>query len=116
MWYGATQIGIYEIDMDHQNIDTMLEMCLTGHVPETVLKNTIVGLIRHLKHEEEVIAEMGYDFPADHRIEHDQLAEHCLALQDDWEAEKITGKELAEALRVKLLLHVTEFDLKLKNL
>ena len=116
MWYSTTQVGIYEIDMDHQNIDTMLEMCLSGHFPEDVLENTIIGMVRHFRHEEDVITAMGHEFPADHHHEHEQLAKDFLALQKDWQAGKITGKELAEALRVKLLVHVTEYDLKLKNL
>ncbi len=116
MWYSATQIGISEIDMDHQNIDALLELCFTGHVPEAALKNAIAGLIRHFKHEEKVIIELGHSFPEDHREEHAQLARYITALQNDWLAEKISSKELAETLRIKLLLHVTEYDLKLKDL
>ncbi len=116
MWYCATQIGISEIDMDHQNIDAMLELCFTGHVPEVALKNVIVGLIRHFKHEEEVIVALGREFPADHQAEHMVLTQYFEELQNDWQEGKMTGKELAETLRIKLLLHVTEYDLKLKDL
>lgn len=116
MWYSSTQVGISEIDMDHQNIDAMLQLCFSGHVPEAVLENVITGLFRHFEHEEAVIKEMGFEFPSAHHEEHAALSKYIRAMQADWQSGKISGKELAEALRLKLFLHVSEFDLKLKDL
>ena len=114
MWYSATRVGILEIDMDHGNIDTMLQLYFAGKVPEAFLENIFTGLVRHFEHEERIIAELGRTFPADHSAEHKRLQALLAVLLDDWRAAKLTGKELAERLRAMLLFHVTEFDVKLR--
>ena len=116
MWYSATQIGIPEIDMDHQNIDAMLRLCFSGQVSEAALTSVIVGLLRHFEHEEAVIRDLGHDFPAEHHAEHQKFAETVRALEADWQAGKITGRDLAETLRLKLMSHVMAFDVKLTSL
>lgn len=115
MWYSATKVGIMEIDMDHGNVDTMLELYTKDQAPQNYLENIVDGLIRHYGHEEEVIVRLGYEFPQNHREEHARLAKHLRSRIEDWKKGGIDGKDLAEEIRVILLLHVTEFDVRLAD-
>lgn len=113
MWYSTTKIGIMEIDMDHSNVDTMLQLYSHGQAPQGYLGNIVDGLIRHYSHEEEVIVRMGYQFPQNHSDEHARLASLLKRRVDDWKNDRVDGKDLAEEIRAILLLHVAEFDVEL---
>lgn len=115
MWYSATKIGIMEIDMDHSNVDTMLQLYLDGQTPREYLGDIVDGLIRHYSHEEEVIGDMGYQFPQAHLDEHVRLTNLLKKRVDDWKNDRIEEKDLAEEVRAILLLHVAEFDVKLTD-
>lgn len=115
MWYGETRVGIMEIDMDHSNVDTMLQLYFAGRTPESYLENIIDGLIRHFSHEENIIARLGRQFPAEHKAEHQRLTPLLNGMVADWNAGKIEGKDVAEEARALLLIHVAEFDLKLNS-
>ncbi len=113
MWYSSTNVGILEIDMDHNNIDTMLQLYFSGRVPEAFLENIIDGLLRHFVHEERVIIELGREFPSVHKAEHERLSEILEKKVAEWKAKKLDGKVLAEEVRNLLLIHVVDFDVKL---
>lgn len=113
MWYSKIKVGILEIDMDHNNIDTMLQLYFAGTVTEAYLENVIDALIAHFDHEEQVIVQLGRAFPPEHKAEHERLVRLLETLIDEWKAKKIDGQELAENVRNVLMLHVAEFDIKL---
>ncbi|MBN1956883.1 MAG: hypothetical protein JXQ81_10815 [Desulfuromonadales bacterium] len=115
MWYSATKVGIMEIDMDHSNVDTMLQLYFAGRTPETYLENIIDGLIRHFPHEENVISRLGREFPSEHKVEHQRLSGFLRDMIAAWQAGTKDGKELAEEVRDLLLIHVVEFDVKLNS-
>ena len=113
MWYGSIKVGITEIDMDHSNIDIMLQLYFADRIPKSYLKQIIASLIKHFDHEEEVIAGLGHEFPVEHKQEHARLTKQLEKMVADWEADKLDGKEFAEAVRALLLLHAVEFDVPL---
>ncbi len=113
MWYSSVKVGITEIDMEHSNIDTMLQLYFSGRIPEAYLEQIIGSLIKHFRHEEEIIAALGHDFPIDHQREHLRLTRQLESMIADWKAGLLAGKKLAEDVRASLLLHVTEFDIAL---
>ena len=113
MWYSRIKVGILEIDMDHCNIDTMLQLYFAGTVTEAYLENVIDALIAHFGHEEDVIVQMGLTFPEEHRVEHQRLIRFLESLIDQWKAGKADGKSLADDVRTLLLHHVSEYDVKL---
>lgn len=115
MWYSTTKVGIMDIDMDHSNVDTMLQLYFHEQVPQNFIVNIVEGLIKHFTHEEEIVEKMGFDFPRDHRDEHERLTKVLLERVDDWNAGSVGGKDLAEEIRSVLLLHVAEFDIKLAD-
>ena len=110
MWYSSIKVGIIDIDMEHSNIDTMLQLYFADRIPESYLKQIIVSLINHFDHEEEIITDLGHTFPETHKQEHAHLKEILEEKLLDWEADKLDGKEFADELRVLLLRHVIEFD------
>jgi len=113
MWYSSVKVGIAEIDMDHSNIDSMLQLYFADRIPENYLGQILSSLIRHFTFEEEVVAELGREFPPEHRQEHQRLVALLEEMTIDWQAGKIDGKMAAEEVRSLLLLHVTEFDVEL---
>lgn len=113
MWYSSIKVGITEIDMDHSNIDTMLQLYFANRIPKTYLKQIITSLISHFDHEEEIITNLGRKFPAEHKQEHTRLTNLLKTMLADWEAGKLAGKEFAEEGRTLLLLHVVDFDVPL---
>lgn len=113
MWYSATKVGIMDIDMDHSNLDTMLQLYFSGRAPESWLKNIIEALIGHFVKEEKIIVRMGREFPAEHRIEHQRLTEILESRLEQWQAGQLEGKKIAEEIRTLLLSHVTDFDVHL---
>lgn len=113
MWYSTTKVGITEIDMDHSNIDTMLQLYFSDRIPKTYLEQIIRSLVRHFDHEEEVIAGLGREFPADHKLEHARLSQLLEEMLVAWKENKLDGNDSAEEVRSLLLLHVVEFDIQL---
>lgn len=110
LWYSATQVGIVDIDLDHHNIDIMLQLYFTGNCPESALLAIIDGLTNHLPHEEKIIADLGRSFPEDHKREHERLTVELEKMKIQWEAGEIEGQRLAESIREILLFHVSNFD------
>ncbi len=115
MWYSSIKVGIVEIDMDHYNIDTMLQLYSSDRVPEFYLPQIINGLIKHFDTEEKIIAGMGREFPAEHKIEHSRLIQLLNDKLAIWKDGDLVGKDFVEQVREILLLHVTEYDVLLGN-
>ena len=113
MWYSSIKVGIVEIDMDHYNIDTMLQLYSSDRIPESYLPQIIRALIKHFDTEEGIIDRMGREFPQDHKAEHANLAKALAAKLANYQAGDFDGKDLVEEVRQSLLLHVAEFDVLL---
>ena len=113
MWYSSIKVGIVEIDMDHYNIDTMLQLYSSDRIPESYLPQIINALIKHFDTEEGIIDRMGHKFPPDHKIEHANLTKTLEAKLVNWRAGDFNGKEFVEDVRQILLLHVAEYDVLL---
>lgn len=113
MWYSSVKVGIVEIDMDHYNIDTMLQLYSTDRIPKSYLPQIINALIKHFDTEEGIIDRMGHEFPQDHKIEHDNLAKGLKAKLVNYQAGDFDGKDFVEEVREILLLHVAKFDVLL---
>ena len=113
MWYSSVKVGIAEIDMDHSNIDSMLQLYFADRIPQNYLGQILLSLIKHFTFEEEVVAGLGHEFPPEHSQEHQRLTALLQKMIVDWQAGKIDGKMAAEEVRSLLLLHVTEFDVDL---
>ncbi|OQY17079.1 MAG: hypothetical protein B6I36_09465 [Desulfobacteraceae bacterium 4572_35.1] len=113
MWYSSVKVGIVEIDMDHYNIDTMLQLYSSDRVPESYLPQIISALIKHFDTEEGIIDRMGHEFPQEHKDEHANLTKVLEAKLTNWQAGDLDGKDFVEEVRQLLLLHVAEYDVLL---
>jgi len=113
MWYSSIKVGIAEIDMDHSNIDSMLQLYFADRIPKKYLGQILSSMIKHFSFEEDVVARLGHDFPADHHQEHQRLAQLLETMISDWQAGELDGQAVAEDVRALLLRHVTEYDIKL---
>ncbi len=113
MWYSSVKVGIAEIDMDHSNIDSMLQLYFADRIPQNYLGQILSSLIKHFTFEEEVVVELGHEFPPEHKQEHQRLTALLEEMIAGWQAGRIDGKTAAEEVRSLLLVHVTEFDVVL---
>jgi hemerythrin len=113
MWYGSTRVGILDIDADHANIDTMLQLYFSGVVDESYLEKIILGLFRHFDHEIKVVEALGGTFPQRHRDEHQRLKDYLSRALATVKSGGLGGQALADEVRGLLLLHVVDFDLEL---
>ncbi len=113
MWYGATKVGILEIDMDHNNVDLLLMHYFSSPENERYLEQIVQGLLRHFDHEVHVIESLGGEFPQKHRDEHQRLSTFLNKALDEVRLGKRSGHSLAEEIRSLLLLHVVDFDIEL---
>ena len=116
MWYGSAKVGIPEIDLEHSNLDTMLQLYFSGAVPETYLENIVIGVERHFEHEAQLIEELGATFPPEHRVAHQGICEKLERRLREVSANLVDGGVVAEEIRALLLLHVVEYDIELKKL
>ncbi len=115
MWYGATKVGILEIDVDHNNVDLLLLHYFSSPENEGYLEQIVQGLIRHFDHEIHVIESLGGQFPQKHRDEHQRLSNLLQNALDEVGQGKRSGHSLAEEIRSILLLHIIDFDIELAN-
>ena len=116
MWYSATKVGILEIDMDHHNIDLMLQLYFSGNCPDSSLRAIVEGLCSHFVHEEEIITDLGHTFPKEHLQEHQELTKSLIEMMGELEDGTLEGMTFAETVREILLLHVDQFDAPLGKL
>jgi len=113
MWYSSVKVGIAEIDMDHSNIDSMLQLYFADRIPRNYLGQILSSLIKHFTFEEEVVARLGHEFPPEHKQEHHRLIDLLEDMIIRWQTGEIDGKTVAEEVRSLLVLHVTEYDVEL---
>ena len=113
MWYSSVKVGIAEIDMDHSNIDSMLQLYFADRIPQNYLGQILSSLIKHFSFEEEVVARLGHEFPLQHKREHQRLEALLEEMIAAWQAGEVDGRIVAEEVRSLLLVHVTEFDAEL---
>ncbi len=113
MWYSATKIGIHAIDLDHANLDFMLTLAMHQEVDENFLDDLVKALASHFLHEQQVIEDLGRSFPQYHLNEHAKLNLLFKEYQAEWRQNRLSTEDFAQRLKQSLLLHVSEFDLKL---
>jgi hemerythrin len=112
-------VGEKAMDEDHKNLvllfNELHDAVMTGRAkPE--LDDLLEGLVTftsyHHAHEEQFVAKSGYQFSAEHQLEHDRMLDEFMDLQVHF----ASGKELAHymevmnGLRVSLFKHIQGSD------
>jgi hemerythrin-like metal-binding protein len=116
MWYSKFSTGMLEVDNQHGNIDsvTILYENDTNAANETKWLAMIFDTIRlHFEFEEILF---GKRMPAEHKAEHIALIEHIKTILGKRKQQEIPKPEVINTIRGFLVSHVTEFDLKFKEL
>ncbi|WP_072906453.1 hemerythrin domain-containing protein [Malonomonas rubra] len=106
VWYGIHKTGIPDIDLEHANIDTYLELARKSGMDETVFNNLIRALTLHFEHEESLCRDLKLNFTDEHRAEHQRLA-HLLKLLP---YDEKNPKEHLEFFKQMLISHISDFD------
>jgi hemerythrin-like metal-binding protein len=116
MWYSALSTGILEIDTQHGDIDSILQLYENSETvdsEEKWLRVLLTSIEAHFEFEEVLF---GDKFPQDHREKHAELLEVAhrqVALHRSGALQRPT---LIGFFRKMLFEHVTTFDDKLKDL
>jgi hemerythrin-like metal-binding protein len=116
MWYSKFSTGILEVDNQHGNIDsvTILYENDTDSANEAKWLDMIFDTIRlHFEFEEILF---GTRMPAEHKAEHIALIDHIKIILGRRKQQEISKPDLVNTIRGLLVSHVTEFDLKFKEL
>lgn len=114
MWYSARKVGITQIDMEHENIDTLLRLALDNPEGDLLALKAIDGLSNHLLHEEYIIEEEeGRAFPPLHREAHKRFAKLLKELRLKVVKGELSGAEVALLMIDELEQHVLTYDLLL---
>lgn len=116
MWYSKFSTGILEVDNQHGNIDSVT--ILYENDPDSADEEKWLGMIfdtirLHFEFEEILF---GSRMPVEHKTEHIVLIEHIKKIVGKRKQQKISKSDLINTIRGLLVSHVTEFDLKFKEL
>jgi hemerythrin len=116
MWYSKLSTGIFEVDNQHSNIDsvTILYEKDKDSAYEQKWLDMIFNSIRlHFEFEEVLFSNK---MPSEHLEEHRKLTEHLKVLLGKREKQEISKLDFISSIRGLLIFHVTEFDSKFKEL
>ena len=117
IWYSRLSTGIFEVDLQHSNIDQLIEL-LEKSEDKAKIKESMNILIQaienHFKYEETRFG----DSPE--KMDQRHLDEHCRILREyHVMADKVYGrdnkeikKDIVVMLKVVLMNHVKDFDCK----
>lgn len=119
MKYSSYKIGILEIDIQHSNIDFLLsELAKEGLEKEVsekkfeILRN---ALAQHFDFEEKWAQTNNGNFDFDHLKSHKKLLEKLNELNDQFTDNTLNICEISLALKMELLKHVQDHDMRLNT-
>lgn len=116
MWYSSFSTGIFDIDNQHANIDSLIKLYEKDN--EQANEQKWLGMISktiqlHFDFEENFFNE---NMPQEHFDEHRKLAEHVKSKLTEKQNNKISKTDLITLMRGLLLNHVIDFDSKFKEI
>ncbi len=119
MRYSSYKTGILEIDIQHSNIDFLLsELAKEGlekEVKEKSYETLKNALALHFGFEEKWAQKNNRNFDSDHKISHKKLLEKLNEFGNQYANKKLNMYEISLALKIELLKHVQDHDMKLKT-
>ena len=118
MRYSSYKIGILEIDIQHANIDFLLtELAKEGLEKEVSGKKFDIfrnALALHFDFEEKWAQKNNKNFDPDHKKSHKILLEKLTEFGNQYTNKKLNMYEISLALKMELMKHVQDHDMKLK--
>ena len=118
MRYSSYKTGILEIDIQHANIDFLLSELAKEELEDKakeeiyeILKDTLAF---HFDFEEEWTKTNNKNFDPDHQKSHKELLEKLNKLKIQYTNKKLNMYEISLALKMELMKHVQDHDMKLK--
>ncbi len=118
MRYSSYKIGILEIDIQHANIDYLLAELAKDESGKEVsdkgfelLSN---ALVHHFDFEEKWAQASNRNFDADHLKSHNKLLEKLIELKIQFTKNELNMYEISLTMKMELLKHVQNHDMKLK--
>lgn len=116
-WGPELEIGITEIDYQHRNLVSMLNALHNAiedgepreHLGE-ILEELDLYVINHFATEERVMERLHFEFTAQHRLEHRDLAQTVQFHRDAFARGEDSARELRQFLINWLLTHIAGSD------
>ncbi len=114
MWHTYYSTGDRQIDEDHANIDSLLDLCGRqsdgwAHHARIVLD----AFSRHMDTEEHICAARRFDMTEEHRGEHIYLKSKLQEMRQQIDNGELGKSLFVDFTRKMLLFHVSYFDLDL---
>jgi hemerythrin len=109
VWYGMHKVGVPDIDIDHANIDTYLQLMNSHGLNPGNFQKLIEALLAHFSKEEEVSKSLDLNFTKEHEDEHRRLAE----ILEGIKYEEKSPQEHLLFFKQTLMAHINEFDIHL---
>ncbi|MHC4268612.1 MAG: hypothetical protein ACYSWS_04450 [Planctomycetota bacterium] len=118
MRYSSYKIGVLEIDLQHANIDFLLSELvkeeLENKAKEEIYETLKNALALHFDFEEEWAQKNNKNFDPDHQKSHKKSLEKLNELGNQYTNKKLNMYEISLILKMELLKHVQDHDMRLK--
>ncbi len=118
MRYSSYKIGILEIDIQHANIDFILSELANEGLGKEIKEKSYETLKNafelHFDFEEKWAQKNNKNFDSDHKKSHKILLEKLTEFGNQYTNKKLNMYEISLALKMELMKHVQDHDMKLK--
>lgn len=120
-WKTEYSVGVMSVDLEHRELIKLINVFYermdarsSPNEIETSLGDIYKTIAAHFRHEENLMAEAGYDEYAEHKLDHDRLLDELNALMDGFVADPITGtQKLREEMAGWFMNHFASHDSRL---
>ncbi len=119
MRYSSYKIGILEIDIQHANIDCLLSELakeeLVTKAKEEIFETLRNALALHFDFEEKWAQKNNKNFSLYHQKSHNELLKKLNEFGNQYTNKKLNMYEISLILKMELLKHVQDHDMKLQE-
>jgi len=113
LWYSSFSTGIFEVDNQHGNIDTLVDIIAKSETNyEELLDVLTKTIVAHFEYEENLL---GDRFPEEHHEAHTIFLVEYEEWSQKFKSEDISCEIFTDIIHMKLLEHVRHFDFNLKS-
>lgn len=106
-------VGIFEIDLEHAQIDAIFQLYADGFYPSRTLGRIVPAIIDHIRNEENFFSHLGEKLPAAHSKDHQRMLAFLQEKQTAWKSGELENQIYADEIRQVFATHVMTHDMNL---